>query len=313
MISVIIPVRNGAADLARCLKAIGCQQDTDEVEIVVIDSGSTDGSAELARAAGARVHAIAPQTFNHGGTRNLGVSLAGGDVVVFISQDAFPDGALWLSRLVGPLQNDVTLAGTYGRQIAHDDASPSERFFLDFLYGETAREQRATSAAGLSMSTTLFSNVNSAMRRQVFDEFPFADDLIMSEDQDWARRVLLAGYSLKYVPDAAVRHSHPYTLEQAFRRFFDSGVSAERAYLAGARPSATVLRREATRYARQELIWLWHRGHRRAIPYAVLYELVKFVGLQLGIRHRRLPIGLKRRLSALPVYWSGVRDGSHIS
>lgn len=310
MISIVIPVRNGGADLARCLEAIARQRDAGAVEVVVIDSGSTDTSVAVARAAGAAVHTIAPEEFNHGGTRNRGVSLAAGDVLVFISQDAFPADPQWLARLVGPLADDATLAGTYGRQIAHEDASPSERFFLDFLYGETPREQRAASAGDLSMSTTLFSNVNSAIRRQVFERFPFAEDLIMSEDQDWSRRVLLAGYGLRYVPEAAVRHSHPYTPQQAFRRFFDSGVSAERAYLAGARPSAAVLRAESTRYARQELQWLWRHGHRRAIPYAIFYELVKFIGLQLGIRHRLLPLGLKRRLSALPVYWSHSAGGS---
>ena len=139
------------------------------------------------------------------------------------------------------------------------------------------------------METTLFSNVNAAIRRDVFDRFRFADDIIMSEDQEWSRRVLLAGFALRYVPDAAVRHSHPYTVRDAFRRFFDSGVSAERAYLAGGAPAQDVVRREAVRYAREEVAWLWRSGHRRWLPYAAVYEGAKFAGLQLGARHRRLP------------------------
>src|SRR3712207_7563334 len=63
----------------------------------------------------------------------------------------------------------------------------------------------------------------------------FRSDIIMSEDQEWALRVLLAGHALVYEPRAVVRHSHPYTIRQAFRRFFDSGASADRAYLAGER------------------------------------------------------------------------------
>ena len=126
----------------------------------------------------------------------------------------------------------------------------------------------------------------------------------MSEDQEWSRRVLLAGYALRYVPEAAVHHSHPYTLRQAFRRFFDSGVSSERAYMAGARPSSVVLRRQALRYAKEELRWLWETGRRRWIPYAAAYEGAKFVGLQLGIRHGRLPHAIKVRFSALPGYWA---------
>ncbi len=113
-------------------------------------------------------------------------------------------------------------------------------------------------------------------------------------------RVLLAGYRLVYEPRAAVRHSHRYTLRSAFRRFFDSGASADRAYMAGGRPAGKVLRRAAWRYARGELTWLWRTGQRRWIPYAVLYELAKFAGLQFGMRHRRLPRRLVSRLSGFP-------------
>ncbi len=304
MISVLIPVKDGGSDLRRCLDAIARQRVGEEVEIGVVDSGSTDGSAELARAAGARVHEIAPADFNHGATRNLLADLAEGDTLVFTSQDAYAPDDAWLAALTAPLAEDQSLVATYGRQIAHFEATPPERFFLDFLYGERPRTQRAGALGELSMQTTLFSNVNSAIRRKVFDEYAFVEDIIMSEDQEWSRRVLLAGYSIRYVPEAAVRHSHSYTLSQAFRRFFDSGVSAERAYLAGARPSADVLRRESVRYVREEVLCLWRNGHRRWLPYAAAYELAKFSGLQLGIHHGRLPRAVKPRLSALPSYWT---------
>ena len=125
----------------------------------------------------------------------------------------------------------------------------------------------------------------------------------MSEDQDWCRRALLAGFSVVYEPEAAVRHSHNYTVRDAFRRFFDSGASADRAYLAGDRESARVLRANAIRYARGELGWLWRSGQRRWIPYTIVYETVKMLGLVLGAHHQRLPLAAKRRLSALPGFW----------
>ncbi len=309
MISIVIPIRDGGEDLRRCLEAIASQHVVEPVEVVVVDSGSQDGSLALARSHGATVREIPAERFSHGRARNLGAAAARGDLLVFISQDAAPLSQTWLDRLTGPLHADPTLAGTYGRQVAHPDASPSEQFFLDFLYGSHPREQRADSAAELTMSTTLFSNVNSALRHELLDRHPFAEDVVMSEDQDWSRRVLLEGYGLRYLPEAGVLHSHPYTLGQAFRRFFDSGASAERAYLAGARASAEVLRSEAVRYALGELRWLWSTGRRRAIPYAIVYEGGKFVGLQLGARHRRLPLWLKRRFSALPAFWMAAGPG----
>ena len=304
MISIVIPVKDGGADLERCLDAIGRQQIDEEVEVLVVDSGSSDGSVDVARSHGARVHSISPSEFGHGRTRNLGAKLAAGDVLVFTSQDAYAADEMWLARLVEPLAAGSTRAGVYGRQLPHDDATPPERYFLDFLYGPEARVQRLQHDGEPSFEQTLFSNVNSAIPRAVWEAFPFADDLIMSEDQEWSRRVLRAGHELVYEPRAAVHHSHTYSVAGAFRRFFDSGVSAERSYAAGGNGSGA-LRRAGGRYARGEVAWLWETGQRRWLPYTAAYELAKFTGLQLGRRHRHLPVWLKRRFSALPTHWDG--------
>ena len=300
MISVLIPVRNGGAELTRCLERIGAQEIEEDYEVLVLDSGSTDGTPHEARRLGARVHEIPAEEFHHGATRNLCARLAAGDVLVYTTHDAYPEGDDWLALLVAPLRSDPGVAGVYGRQLAHLDASPPERYFLDFLYGERPRLQRAGSVEELTMETTLFSNANSAIRRTLLEEFPFAEDVLIAEDQDWSRRVLLAGHAIVYEPRAAVRHSHPYTLFTAFRRFFESGVAAERNFLAGGEEARRVVRRKAVEYATGELRWLWATGQRRWIPYTAVYELGKFAGLQLGARHRRLPLWLKRRWTRYP-------------
>jgi rhamnosyltransferase len=303
VISVVIPVKDGGQDLARCLDGIGSQVLDEEVEIVIVDSGSSDGSVELARDRGAVVQEIAAHEFSHGAARNLGARLARGELLVFVSQDAHPLDERWLERLTGPLREDASVAGVYGRQLPHPGATPPEQYFLDFLYGEQPRRQRAADTRELTMETTLFSNVNAAVRRELWERFPFVEDIIMSEDQDWCRRVLLEGFAVVYEPTAAVGHSHNYTLLGAFRRFFDSGASADRAYLAGERESMRALRAAALRYGRGELAWMWRTGRRRWIPYAALYETVKMIGLLLGANHRRLPLAAKRRLSSLPGFW----------
>ncbi len=305
MISIVIPVKDGGGDLARCLDGIARQRIDEDVEVVVVDSGSSDGSVALARSRGAVVREIPAHRFSHGASRNLGASIAKGDVLVFISQDAYPVDERWLERLVKPLHEEPNVAGVYGRQLPHAGARPPEVYFLDFLYGPTRRRQQAADVGSLNMQTTLFSNVNSAMSRAIWERFPFVEDIVMSEDQDFSRRVLLAGMQIAYEPDAAVRHSHNYTIAAAFRRFFDSGASADRAYLAGERESAGVLRSAALRYATGELRWLWRTGRRRWIPYVAIYESAKMVGLVLGANHKRLPLPVKRRLSALPSFWGG--------
>jgi rhamnosyltransferase len=303
VISVVIPVKDGGSDLVRCLQAIGRQRVDDEVEIVVVDSGSRDGSPERAASLGARVHEIPATEFHHGRTRNLGADLARGETLVFTSQDAYAADDAWLARLTAPLGLDDTVAGVYGRQLPHEDASPPERYFLDFLYGPNARVQQLEDGTTLTFEATLFSNANSAMPRARWAAFPFADDVVMSEDQEWSRRVLRAGLSVVYEPRAAVHHSHAYSIVGAMRRFFDSGASAGRSYVDDDAGSAAALWRAGARYARGELEWLWATGQRRWIPYTVLYELAKFAGLQLGRRHRALPQAVKSRLSAHPQYW----------
>ncbi len=276
---MVIPVKDGGPDLQRCLDGITAQRTgTEEVEVVVVDSGSTDGSVAVARAAGARVHEIAPSEFNHGATRNLGASLARGDRLVFTSQDAHAERDDWLVQLTAPLA-DPAVAGAYGRQVAHEDASPSEQFFLDFLYGPRSRVQRAGERIG--PQDTLFSNVNAAIRRDVLERFPFVDDIVMSEDQEWSARVLKAGYELHYVAGAAVRHSHPYTLRQAFRRFYDSGLSARQSYLVES--SVADLVRLHVAYPFRELAWLVRSRQLRWIPRAIAYQAVKGAGVVLGV------------------------------
>jgi rhamnosyltransferase len=300
---VVIPVKDGGDDLVRCLTGIRAQQIDEPVEIVVVDSGSSDRSVAVARDHDAVVYEIPAHEFSHGASRNFGAASASGEFLVFISQDAYPVASDWLIRLTAPMRSEASLVGVYGRQLAHDGATPPEIYFLNFLYGPDRRRQRVDGSHQLSMQTTLFSNVNAAMPRAVWERFPFVEDIIMSEDQEWSRRVLLDGFTIAYEPDAAVRHSHNYTLAAAFRRFFDSGASSSRAYMAGAQHSSEVLRSAAIDYARGEVRWLWKTSQGRWIPYAAVYEATKMLGLIAGANHARIPLALKRHLSAMPTYW----------
>ena len=207
--------------------------------MVVVDSGSDDGSVDLARGSGARVHEIPPTEFHHGRTRNLGARHARGDLLVFTSQDAYAANEDWLATLTAPLRSDDTVAGVYGRQLPHDDGHTARALLPRLPVRAAERASSASRRRTISRSKpTLFSNVNSAMLRRTWEEFPFAEDIVMSEDQEWSRRVLLAGQSVVYEPDAAVYHSHAYSLGGAMRRFFDSGASSDRSYV-GRRDSSS--------------------------------------------------------------------------
>jgi rhamnosyltransferase len=296
VISVLIPVKDGGEDVVRCIEAVQRQTTEEEFEVVAVDSGSEDGTPERIRRLGGIVHEIPAEDFSHGGTRNLLRELARGEVLVYVTDDTLPAADDWLATLVAALGSRPDAAAAYGRQIPHADASPSEQYFLRFLYGTEPRVQRARNQDELTLETTMLSNANAAYRRDALEAHPFAEDLRWAEEQDFARRVLLEGKTVVYEPRAAVIHSHAYTISTAFHRFFDSGLAARRTYLSGGAPARRALGSSLRRYAVGEIGWLWNQGHAAWIPYAVAYELAKLAGMELGIHGDLLPEWVRARL-----------------
>jgi rhamnosyltransferase len=217
--SVAIPVLNGGPLLADVLDAVAAQQVDRPVELVVIDSGSTDGSVELARGRGVRVEAIARAEFNHGGTRNALMEVATGDHVAFLTQDSVPAGTDWLARLLHgfTLADDVALV--FGPHRPRAGASPMVRRELLELFARFGTEQidRDAAAGGRAQ---FFSSANGAVARWAWERVPFPR-VDYAEDMALARAMLAAGLAKAYVPDAAVIHSHDLPPLKAFRRYFD--------------------------------------------------------------------------------------------
>lgn len=295
-VSVVIPTKDGMPDVQETLAAVFAQHTERAFEVLVIDSGSTDGTVEAVRAFPARLLAIAPEEFGHGRTRNLGAQLAEGDIVVYLSQDAVPADARWLEELVAPL-SDPRVAAVYGRQMPKAEATPLMRYFHSCFYPDHRFEHTRSSA--FSFRRILFSNVNSAVRRAVLLEHPFADDIIMSEDQEFAHRVLAHGHTIVYEPSAAVWHSHNYRLAELFRRNFDSAYSLRSLQRDGLLARA----RDGLAYLLGELRYLAASREWRWVPMAVLWELTRAVAFLLGPQADRLPRGLRRRMSLHREYW----------
>ena len=217
--SVAIPVLNGGPLFAAVLEALAAQQVDRPVELVVIDSGSTDGSAALARHYGARVQEIPNAQFNHGDTRNALMELATGEHVAFLTQDSVPAGPGWLAALLHgfTLADDVALV--FGPHRPRDASSPMVRRELLELFARFGPEQVDRDAAAGGRAT-FFSSANGAVARWAWERVPFRT-VDYAEDMVLARDMLAAGLAKAYVPDAAVIHSHDLPPLKAFRRYFD--------------------------------------------------------------------------------------------
>ena len=138
-ISIIIPTHNGGKTFKKCLESIGRQGYEGPVQRIVIDSGSTDGTAEWAEAAGALVRRIDQKKFHHARTRNEALPLARFDRVIYMVQDAIPCSDTWLTQLEKALMaHDV--AAVYGEQVPQDDATPYARFEEESIQYGRGRE-----------------------------------------------------------------------------------------------------------------------------------------------------------------------------
>ncbi|MBF0320592.1 MAG: glycosyltransferase [Nitrospirae bacterium] len=208
-ISVIIPTLNAAVTLEAIVGALTAQASPVK-EIIVIDSASVDGTAALAGTLGCKVLTIAREEFNHGLTRNVAAQAATGDVLIFMTQDALPANDRLTAELLVPLKDPRT-AASYARQIAAEDAAPIERFSREFNYPNVPIVKSLDILDERGIKTFFFSNVCSAIKRDIFIELGGFQPAIMNEDMLFSSRLILSGYKVAYWPEAAVVHSHNYS------------------------------------------------------------------------------------------------------
>jgi len=222
--SVIIIVKNGMPDIERCLAGVFAQKAPWPFEVLVIDSGSTDGTLDIVRRSGARLIEIPPQSFNHGNTRNLGAKEAEGQYLVFLVADAIPLDQNWLAPLVAAVQEDG-VAGAYSRQIPRPEHNLLVRSSVEGWYTfSTTRlvKQYPFNVEDLSpeqrYQLAVFDDVSACMRKDVWERFPY--NPVHCEDVEWSNRVLSAGYKIVFEPASVVYHSHQRSVLHDLKRAY---------------------------------------------------------------------------------------------
>lgn len=295
-VSVVIPVKDGERYLAELLSALASEGPD---EVLVIDSGSTDRSLEIVRAAGGvELLEIEPHEFGHGRTRNLGAERTSGELICFLTQDATPVPG-WLDGYRAAFALDERVGVAYGPHRSRPDTSPMiarelEQFMATFGPDDAPTVQRPG-------DPTFLSNVNACYRRACWEELRFRD-VPYSEDQAFGRDALAAGWLKVYQPASAVLHAHDYGAIEFMRRYFDEyrGLRATQGHVEAFRPVhalRTVRAETAT-----DLRWMSAQGlplpeRMRWTGRAVVHHGGRRVFSALGSRADRLPAGVRRRIS----------------
>jgi len=225
-ISIIIPTYNGGEIFIRCLEKIGQQKYGGPVQLIVIDSGSMDGTVETAEKAGALVRRIHKKQFHHARTRNEALSLTNFDKVIFTVQDAIPCSDTWLLDLENSInQHDV--GAVYTDQIPHDDANLYARFenqsIRDFRGQEPVLQSLDSVESFRKMPyydayrAIALDNVCAIYRKELLVNIPFPE-MDFAEDLAWSLENMLKGRSVLYQPGIKVKHSHNRLPEYGFNR-----------------------------------------------------------------------------------------------
>lgn len=297
--SIIIPCFNGGDLLIKCLKACQDQICNFKSEIILIDSGSNDGSWEQVLKIAQydpriKTEAITPTEFGHGKTRNLAASRAQGEYLVFLTQDAIPCDLYHLQNLVNAMERHPKSAGGFGPHLAHSHHSIYTNKCLADTFGQFGPSEiefkiNQTPFSELPVQEQrfyrFFSDNNSILRKSIWVEIPY-DDVDFGEDQIWAQKVLMAGYGKLFIPDAPVFHSHQFGMITNYRRASTEGYFMARAFQDFGPAKITKLPARIIKTATKEVnFWRAQSQHKnmiRTIIEASLHSIATNTGRMLG-------------------------------
>lgn len=308
-VSILIPAKNPGAIFKRVIDAVLNQSTDWEYDVLVIDSGSKDGTVEYVKSIPAiKLLEIPSHEFGHGRTRNLGISKTQGEFVVMLTHDALPTSSSWLSQLVKSIEQSDDVAGAFGRHIAYSTDGPFlERDirmhfdgFVDQPLVKLDDQERYDHDAGYRQYLHFFSDNNACIRRSVWLEIPYPD-VDFAEDQIWAKKIIEAGYKKAYANKATVYHSHHFGFIALCRRSFDESKALKKLFGYDLCPNLSHLFMNFIGTTRGDwkylysiksykLNWSWFFR----IP---VHNLFKQIGWYLGQRSETLPERLALRIS----------------
>jgi len=212
VISVIIRTFNEEQHIGRLIDGIQRQvlEPADEIEIIVVDSGSTDSTISIASHMGAKTYSIAKEDFTFGRALNYGCEKASGNIFLFASAHVYPLYYDWIAKMCGHLKTDNSVGLVYGRQIGNEKTKFSEHEVFHKWFPENSNYDQLT---------PFCNNANTAIRRDQWKEIKFDESLTGLEDIEWGKRILHNGYRIIYEAEAVIVHVHEESYPKIKNRY----------------------------------------------------------------------------------------------
>ncbi len=277
-VSVVMRSFNEAWAIGDTIRQVFAQDFDGEIELIVIDSGSSDGSIDIIKKANpAKLIQVPLGTYVPGVVLNQGAREASHDWIIYLNSDATPVGSNWLTELLAPCVGNPKFGAAFSRQIPRPDCKAVFAHDYDRCFGP-ARESVNWDH--------FFSMVSSITHRPVLEQHPFREDLQYAEDHEWTLRLAAAGYEIPYVIGSVVMHSHNYTLRQSYKRAFGdtkaAAATGTKAPKQGGLDYYFLLgwMRDSLRDAK----WCLHNKRPGGIPYASAVRLAQHLGRRDGYR-----------------------------
>jgi len=227
--SIIIRTFNEQKFLPYLLDGIQKQTEKD-IEVIVVDSGSSDNTVAIAERYGAKIVRIDPKEFSFGRSLNRGIAAASHDLIVLASAHVFPVFPDWLNSLLAPF-DDPRVALTYGKQRGTDPAYIKSGIADTTKFSEREIFSRwFPDVPNKDQDHPFCNNANAALRKLLWEKRPYDEELTGLEDLDWAKWAKAEGYQIAYVAEAEIVHIHNETPAGVFKRYEREAMAFKRIY-----------------------------------------------------------------------------------
>ncbi|WPR74582.1 glycosyltransferase [Algoriphagus sp. NG3] len=271
--------------------------------LVVIDSGSTDGTLDQINEGTCDLIKIDKRDFDHGGTRQMAVEkFPDADIFVFLTQDAILAEPNAIGLMVQAMEENPELGMVYGRQLPHKNAKVLETHARLFNYPAESKIKSIEDADRYGIKTISCSNSFAAYRKTAFFSVNgFPKGVILGEDVLIAGKMLLDGWKMAYLSDSKIHHSHDYSAIEEFKRYFDIGVfhvSNPWIFENFGRAES-----EGFKYLKSELQYTF-KHNPLLIPKCLIATGAKLIGYKLGLNYQSVPVKLRKSFSMTKAYWS---------